>query len=111
MQNAEMVSKTPLEKILSNKDKFLKTYFSRLRRFEEKQHIEDVKHVFPEIVVKEWRIKGYLMGGHILLKATHTSGRERYLKYQYSKYVEEIKTSYEEFVREKFEDYMLAFDI
>lgn len=62
--------------------------------------------MFPEAVVEEWRVRGYLMGEHILLKATHSSGRERYLKYLYSKYVEEIKTSYEEFVREKFQDYL-----
>ncbi len=58
--------------------------------------------MFPEIGAGEWRVRGYLMGEHILLKATHPSGRERYLKYKYLKYVEEIKTSYEEFAREKF---------
>ena len=83
-----MVSKTPLEKILSNQNKFMKTYFSRLRKFEQDSHIEQIKHAFPDIAVKEWRVKGYLMGEYILLKATHSCGRERYLKYKYSKYVE-----------------------
>lgn len=44
--------------------------------------------------MQDWTIKGYLMGEYIMLKAIHTSGKERYLKYKYSKYVEEIKTSY-----------------
>jgi hypothetical protein len=107
-QNPELMAKTPLEKILGNKGKFMKTYFSRLRKFEKSHRIEDVKHVFPDIALQEWTVKGYLMNEHIMLKAVHESGRERYLKYKYSKYVAEIKTSYEEFVKEKFEEFILA---
>jgi hypothetical protein len=88
-----MAGKTPLERILNNKDKFMRTYFSKLQDFKKKP-IEEIKHVFPEIELEDWTIKGYLRGDHILLKAEHLSGRERLLKYKYSKYIAEIKTSY-----------------
>jgi len=37
---------SPLEKILDNKEKFMKTYFKRLNKFEREEGIEEIKHKF-----------------------------------------------------------------
>jgi hypothetical protein len=47
----------------------MKTYFSRLHNYEKNNRIEPIKHVFPEIELDAWTIKGYLKGDYILLKA------------------------------------------
>lgn len=45
-QHTELAEKSPLERILNNKDKFMRTYFSKLKDIKKKP-IEEIKHVFP----------------------------------------------------------------
>ena len=60
-----------------------------------------MRHVFDEVRLGPWSVVGYLIGNEIVFKAKHKTGRERYIKYLYKKYIDEIKTNYKEFVRDK----------
>lgn len=101
--NPEIAEVSPLDKILLNKKKFMQTYFRKLHDFEERKGIEPISHVFEEVESLGWRVKGYLKGKHLMLRGVHFCGHESFLKYPYSKYVEEVQTNYEEFVEYKVE--------
>ena len=59
--------------------------------------------MFEAVQVGRWSVVGYLKGNEIVFKAKHPNGKEKYIKYSYSKYIAEIKTNYQEFVKEKME--------
>lgn len=47
-----------------------------------------MRHVFEEVNLGSWSVVGYLKGNDIIFKAKHKSGRERYIKYRYDRYIE-----------------------
>ena len=72
----------------------MKTYFSGLKYFKKHQPEEPIDFEFPKIVVGKWKVSGYIVNRHVILKGITKNNREKMKKYPYEKVYEKVRKNY-----------------
>ena len=80
----------------------MKTYFSDLKYFKKNRPEEPVDYEFPKIGVGRWKVSGFIMNNHVILKGITTNNREKMKKYPYEKVYDKIRKNYQQWVEDKF---------
>lgn len=88
-------SYSALDGILSNQQKFMKTYFADIKDYRKNTGvIEEISYTFPEVRVDKWRVDGYIKGKFILVKGAQKKGKSIVKKYLFSDVWEDIQQDY-----------------
>lgn len=94
--------KSALEKILSNKDKFMKTYFNKLNKIQLSEGVEEMDKELEVLKLGEWRVKGFMKGEHVFFKAENDKhNRSKYFKFVYQKVSQAMRENYRDFVKSR----------
>ena len=72
----------------------MKTYFAQLKYHKTNKLDAPVSFEFPEVESGKWKVKGYIVEDHVLLKGFKKNGKSKIKKYPYSKVFEKVRKNY-----------------